>query len=230
MNENLVRRVEAGDIIKPWLILGPLYEDLSKDVVGLSYFERPGATVGRSAMAQVVEDAAAILQGASFEGAEAEFRGQQARWRLVRRPTDQTRIELAPHRVRSRQRGCHYALIQVRSPAIAAAWLQIYCAGSFEAWWNGRRCFSGNGGPVPQTVDGIDDPVRRRPDRVVVAPQPVRGKIARYIGHAGNFVQRLLENPGAGRAPHAIDGKIQVQDVRVMTGSRFPGRRRAGFE
>jgi len=86
MNDNLVRRVKAGDIIKPWLILGPLYEDLSKDVVGLSCFERPGATVGRSAMAQVVEEAAAILQTAPFEGAEAEFRGQQARWRLVRRP------------------------------------------------------------------------------------------------------------------------------------------------
>ncbi len=38
--------VEAGDIIKPWLILGPFYEDMSEHVIGLSYFEKSGATVG----------------------------------------------------------------------------------------------------------------------------------------------------------------------------------------
>ena len=88
MEENLVRRVEAGDIIKPWLILGPLYEDMSEHVIGLSYFEKPGATVGRSEMAKVVEEAEAILQAAPFEGEEAEFRGQKARWSLARRPEE----------------------------------------------------------------------------------------------------------------------------------------------
>ena len=85
-NENLVRRVPARDIIKPWLILGPLYEDISDRVIGLSYFETPGASVGRSAMAEVVEEAAAILDSTPWEGKEAEFRGQSARWSLVRRP------------------------------------------------------------------------------------------------------------------------------------------------
>lgn len=86
MNENLVRRVEAGDIIKPWLILGPMYEDMSEHVIGLSHFEKPGAMVGRPEMAKVVEQAEAILQATPFEGEEAEFRGQKARWNLVRRP------------------------------------------------------------------------------------------------------------------------------------------------
>jgi hypothetical protein len=85
-NENLARAVPAGDIIKPWLILGPFYEDMSDRVVGLSLFEKPGATVGRAAMAEVVEDAAPIIGSAAWEGREGRFRGQCARWSLVRRP------------------------------------------------------------------------------------------------------------------------------------------------
>ena len=84
--ENLVRCVPAGEIIKPWLILGPFYEDLSDRVQGLTLFERPGATVGRATMAEIVEEAKEVLATAPCEGEEAEFRGQAARWELVRRP------------------------------------------------------------------------------------------------------------------------------------------------
>ncbi len=28
-NDNLTRHVRVGELIKPWLILGPFYEDLS---------------------------------------------------------------------------------------------------------------------------------------------------------------------------------------------------------
>ncbi len=86
MNESFERRVPAGEIIKPWLILGPFYEDLSAQVQGLSYFERRGATVGRSAMAEIDEQAQPLLAATPHEGQERAFRGQAARWALVRRP------------------------------------------------------------------------------------------------------------------------------------------------
>ena len=84
--DDLTCLVQAGELIKPWLILGPFYEDLSAQVVGLTYFEKPGATVGRVAMAEIVEDAGAILATSPREGDEDAFRGQAARWNLVRRP------------------------------------------------------------------------------------------------------------------------------------------------
>lgn len=83
---DLERQVQAGEIIRPWLILGPFYEDLSDRVQGLTLFERPGATVGRAAMAEVVEEARDILATAPREGEETGFRGRTARWSLVRRP------------------------------------------------------------------------------------------------------------------------------------------------
>ena len=82
----LVRQVQAGELIKPWLILGPFYEDLSDQVQGLTLFERAGATVGRTTMAEVIEEARQVLAATPHEGDEAQFRGQTARWSLVRRP------------------------------------------------------------------------------------------------------------------------------------------------
>jgi hypothetical protein len=86
MHPNLSRHIPAGEIIKPWLILGPFYEDLSATVQGLTLFERPGADVGRTAMAQIIGGAGAILRSHPHEGEEASFREQSTRWELVRRP------------------------------------------------------------------------------------------------------------------------------------------------
>ncbi len=86
MHPNLSRHVAAGEIIKPWLILGPFYEDLSATVQGLTLFERPGAEVGRVAMAQIVAEAQSILAARPLEGEAMTFRGQTMRWSLVRRP------------------------------------------------------------------------------------------------------------------------------------------------
>jgi hypothetical protein len=86
IKDNLRHRVPAGEIIKPWLIWGPLYQDLSAHVEGLTLFERAGASVGRAAMAEIVEQAREILVSAPREGQEVTWRGQTARWRLVRRP------------------------------------------------------------------------------------------------------------------------------------------------
>lgn len=84
--ENLKRQVKAGEIVKPWLILGPFYEDMSANVVGLTLFERAGAPVGRSAMAEVMEEARGLLAAVPHEGEETAFRGKTARWSVVRRP------------------------------------------------------------------------------------------------------------------------------------------------
>ena len=83
---NLMRAVEAGTGIKPWLILGPFYEDLSQQVRGLTFFEQPASSVGHAVLADIVADAASILQSAPRESDAATFRTQTAHWAVVRRP------------------------------------------------------------------------------------------------------------------------------------------------
>ncbi|MGC9396326.1 MAG: hypothetical protein ACP5J4_15895 [Anaerolineae bacterium] len=80
--------VHAGEIVKPWLILGPFYEDLSAQVQGLTLFEKAGATVGRTAMDDIVAEARAVLTSMPSESEAASFRGQTGRWSLVRRPEE----------------------------------------------------------------------------------------------------------------------------------------------
>ncbi|MDP6423509.1 MAG: hypothetical protein QGG14_02110 [Planctomycetota bacterium] len=65
-------------------------------------------------------------------------------WRLVERRPTSSRLDLSPDRGAERSQGCHYGLVQVKSPAQQPAWLQVYCAGSYEAWWNGKRVSSVN--------------------------------------------------------------------------------------
>lgn len=86
MHTNLSCHIPADQIIKPWLMLGPFYEDLSATVQGLTLFEKPGATVGRTAMTQIAGDAQTILRSQPAEGVETIFRGQAMRWELVRGP------------------------------------------------------------------------------------------------------------------------------------------------
>jgi hypothetical protein len=84
--ENLVASVKAHEQIKPWIMLGPFNQDMSDQVVGLSYFENEGSTVGRAAMAEIAVQAARILTGTPCEGQVEEWRGEAARWTLVRGP------------------------------------------------------------------------------------------------------------------------------------------------
>lgn len=78
--------IRAGAPIRPWLALGPFYEDLSATVEGLTLFERSGATVGKTQMATIAAEARALLATAAHEGDSAIFREQRARWDLVRLP------------------------------------------------------------------------------------------------------------------------------------------------
>ena len=80
--------IRAGEMVKPWLILGPFYEDLSAHVQGLTLFEKAGATVGRTAMDDIVAEARELLMSTPSESKVATFRGQTGRWSLVRRPEE----------------------------------------------------------------------------------------------------------------------------------------------
>ncbi|MBN1641287.1 MAG: hypothetical protein JXA09_08625 [Anaerolineae bacterium] len=82
----LVGRAGPGEMIEPWLILGPFYQDLSAHVQGLTMYERPGATVGRDAMVQIAREAGDVLMSVPHEGMTVTWRGMEACWRLVRRP------------------------------------------------------------------------------------------------------------------------------------------------
>ena len=84
----LDRRVAVGEIIKPWLILGPFYEDFSATVDGLTLFERVGAQVGKTSMEEVVVQARPILGTSPREGEKMRFRDFVAPWSLVRRPEE----------------------------------------------------------------------------------------------------------------------------------------------
>ncbi|MFN2110356.1 MAG: hypothetical protein ACK2UI_11890, partial [Anaerolineae bacterium] len=88
VEQALRSNVHAGEIVKPWLILGPFYEDLSAQVQGLTLFEKAGASVGRTAMDDIVAEARALLASAPFESEDASFREQTGRWHLVRRPEE----------------------------------------------------------------------------------------------------------------------------------------------
>ena len=85
-NENLIRHVSAGETVKPWLLLGPLYEGVSHAVHSASLFESAQSTLGSSIVAEVVEQGRTIFGSQPREGGEVAFRGQKARWSLVRRP------------------------------------------------------------------------------------------------------------------------------------------------
>ena len=84
--ENLIRRVGAGDTLKPWIMLGPFNHDLSSQVVGLSYFEDKASQVGRTAMNEIVDEASKLLVLATVEGQVATFHGEATQWTLVRGP------------------------------------------------------------------------------------------------------------------------------------------------
>lgn len=84
--DNLISQIKAGRIIKPWLILGPFYQDFSERVQGVTLFEKKGSETGRAVMNEIIEEAKPILFSRVYEGEKAKFLGEASRWTLVRRP------------------------------------------------------------------------------------------------------------------------------------------------
>ncbi|MCL6613258.1 MAG: hypothetical protein K6U03_01345, partial [Firmicutes bacterium] len=84
---SLSSKIPAGETIKPWLILGPFYEDFSDQVKTLSFFERPGSSAGRDVIDEAIKEVKkTILPSSPYEGQEVNFLGMTRRWNLVRRP------------------------------------------------------------------------------------------------------------------------------------------------
>src|SRR3989442_16073 len=80
----LSRGVAAGESIRPWISLGPHYENLSTPGEGPTMFERPGSTVGVDAADAVASEARRLLSTPPCEGEAAPFRGRGGRWRRSR--------------------------------------------------------------------------------------------------------------------------------------------------
>jgi hypothetical protein len=83
---NLARHISPEAPVAPWLALGPFYEDCSARAEGLTLFERAGSSVGAAVIDEAASEARALLAAPPREGDAATFRGQGARWELVRRP------------------------------------------------------------------------------------------------------------------------------------------------
>jgi hypothetical protein len=86
--ENLVRAVPAGTVIKPWIMLGAYNIDVSRRVVGLTFFEQPPfpTQVGSNVIDEAVEDAHRLLAACPREGDNAKLLGYSSAWNLVRGP------------------------------------------------------------------------------------------------------------------------------------------------
>jgi hypothetical protein len=85
-SKHLVRHIPAGEIVAPWLLLGPFYEDVSHTVHSASLFESAESTLGANIVDEVVEQARTVLALRPREGQETVYRGEAGRWSLVRRP------------------------------------------------------------------------------------------------------------------------------------------------
>jgi hypothetical protein len=88
--DNLVRKNHAGSVIKPWIMLGAYNVDVSRRVVGLTYFEHPlvPTQVGYTLIEEAAEDARRLLAGAPCEGDAGSLMGQPGYWNLVRGPEE----------------------------------------------------------------------------------------------------------------------------------------------
>ena len=78
--------VPAGKSVKPWLILGPFYRDVSDEVEGLTLFENPRTRNGQSTLRKYVEAAEPLLVGTPGEGDPGTYVDEEETWELVRRP------------------------------------------------------------------------------------------------------------------------------------------------
>jgi len=79
-------KVQAGEPIKPWLILGPFYKNYSDRVKALTFFERSDSLAGRDVINEIVEEAKEVLCSSPYEGQEVNFLDMTEQWNLVRRP------------------------------------------------------------------------------------------------------------------------------------------------
>jgi hypothetical protein len=88
IRDNLIRTIPAGEIVKPWIMLGAYNIDLSERLTGLTYFEQAGSAtqVGISAIEEAAAAATPVLASLPREGEPGSFMGNPGIWNLVRGP------------------------------------------------------------------------------------------------------------------------------------------------
>jgi hypothetical protein len=85
----LLRAIPAGAVVKPWLVLGPIFEDVSARETGMTVY-RTGRTEwennrsGGATIEAIRAEAAILARHQPTEGARNSLRGQPVRWRLMR--------------------------------------------------------------------------------------------------------------------------------------------------
>ncbi|MCD6378654.1 MAG: hypothetical protein J7L99_07390 [Planctomycetes bacterium] len=87
-NDAIRRNIPPQTPIKPWLILGPFYRDLSNEVKGVSLFEadfRTNCDNGRETLQRCISHAEPILLNRHREGDNQGYLGHPGTWQLVRR-------------------------------------------------------------------------------------------------------------------------------------------------
>lgn len=79
------RKIDAPDLIRPWLMAGPFKVDVSQEVDGATLFEQPGRTDnGQERYGRAVEEVGKILQTTPVEGDEIHCFGLDEQWDLLR--------------------------------------------------------------------------------------------------------------------------------------------------
>ncbi|GAB4109975.1 MAG: hypothetical protein Fur005_19150 [Roseiflexaceae bacterium] len=82
----LARHVAAGEALRPWIMLGPHYEDCSAEVIGLTRFERLGSSIGQEVVDAATAEGIGLLTKQPYDGDQAHFRGITHTWSLARLP------------------------------------------------------------------------------------------------------------------------------------------------
>lgn len=86
MTTAIQQTIPANSAIKPWLMLGPFYQNVADQVEGLTLFENSATQNGRGVLNSCVEAAKSILTSKPTESDMASYAGQDMAWELVRRP------------------------------------------------------------------------------------------------------------------------------------------------
>jgi hypothetical protein len=77
--------IQPNEAIKPWIIAGPFYQDVSDRIKTKTFFEDPHSSAGKDVMLEIVEKAKRVCLSPAQEGQKFSFANTQDNWRLVRK-------------------------------------------------------------------------------------------------------------------------------------------------
>ncbi len=77
--------IQPNEVIKPWIVAGPFYQDVSDKIKTKTFFENPHSSVGKDAMLEIAEKAKRVLLSPAQEGQRISFYNSQENWKLVRK-------------------------------------------------------------------------------------------------------------------------------------------------